>query len=277
MITHAPMYIPGDPGRLDLAGFDPEKVLPGVVLGEHFSSQGIEAHSFQYYNIIRSGLSRMFLKNTTIHPYGSDTELWINLRKLVESKAEQKLFVGIYWGRVDSLSHLYGPDDERPAAEFAHFMAEFSSVFINKLDPKKRKDTLFLLIADHGQITTPKQPHYDLKNHPDLLRRLHIRPTGENRAAYFYIKPGQFEAVREYLDRKFLGQFIQIDPVYAAQHGLFGPGGHHSRLLERTGDLMTIAKDAAYLWWSDKENPLLGRHGGLHEEEMIVPFFAAAL
>jgi hypothetical protein len=59
--------------------------------------------------------------------------------------------------------------------------------------------------------------------------------------------------------------------------GLFGPGEKHPRLLERLGDLLIVAKGHAYLWWSASEDHLLGRHGGLSPEEMLVPFLAVRL
>jgi hypothetical protein len=134
-----------------------------------------------------------------------------------------------------------------------------------------------ILTADHGQIDTPPDPYYDLRSHPNLLRRLHILPTGENRLAYLYIRPGQTEAVREYLERTWPNQFILVDSAYAAEAGLFGPGPHHPALLDRTGDIIAIARGGAYLWWHAKENLLMGRHGGLHPDEMLVPFLAARL
>jgi hypothetical protein len=47
--------------------------------------------------------------------------------------------------------------------------------------------------------------------------------------------------------------------------------------INSAGNLIAAAKGNAYWWWADKENPLIGRHGGLSEEEMLVPFLAARL
>jgi hypothetical protein len=47
--------------------------------------------------------------------------------------------------------------------------------------------------------------------------------------------------------------------------------------MDRLGDWILIAQDDAYLWWSDRENPLLGRHGGLSSAEMLVPFVGMLL
>jgi hypothetical protein len=85
------------------------------------------------------------------------------------------------------------------------------------------------------------------------------------------------EAVREYLERTWPAQFRLVDPVFAAHTGLFGPGDLHPRLPDRVGDLLVLARGNAYLWWAEKKNHLFGRHGGLSQDEMIVPFLAVRL
>jgi predicted AlkP superfamily pyrophosphatase or phosphodiesterase len=193
-----------------------------------------------------------------------------------EQSAQDKTYAWIYWPDVDGLSHFFGPDSERSEGEFAHFSQAFEDYFLNKLSPAQLKDTVVILGADHGQIMTDnKDPHYDLRNHPDLTRRLHIMPTGENRLAFLFIKPGQVEAVREYIERTWPNQFTLLETAYAVEKGLFGPGEVHPNLLDRTGDMIALASGRAFWWWGNKPNPITGRHGGLSEEEMVVPFFAA--
>jgi hypothetical protein len=106
---------------------------------------------------------------------------------------------------------------------------------------------------------------------------LHILPTGEHRLMYLFTRPGTADEIRDYYDRTWPGQFIFLDPCEAAAKGLFGPGTPHPRLADRMGDLIAAARGAAYLWWADKENPLIGQHGGLSAEEMIVPLLSVVL
>jgi hypothetical protein len=40
------------------------------------------------------------------------------------------------------------------------------------------------------------------------------------------------------------------------------------------GSHIVFPENNAYWWWVNKENHLLGRHGGLSRDEMLVPFFA---
>ena len=149
--------------------------------------------------------------------------------------------------------------------------------FLSNLHSEARRKTLILILSDHGQVPTPKNPHYDLSNHPALINRLHMSPTGENRLAYLYPRPGQTEAVQEYIVQTWPGKFQVLSSSHALENGLFGPGVPTKEARSRIGDYIVVSQDDAYLWWSPKPNPLLGRHGGLSEQEMIVPLLTLRL
>lgn len=277
MIFHSAMSFENDTGGLQRAGFSPETFLGLPTLGTHLATHGVKTYAFNHTSIAHSGLSRMILQNASIHSFTTMSNLWINLRELMHQETGERQYIWVYWGAVDHFSHIHGPDDERTQAEFHTFSQTFQELLLKPLKEQARQGTLLLLTSDHGQINTSKDPHYDLRNHPDLTRRLHIMPTGENRLAYLYIRPGQVEAVREYVERTWPNQFALLEPAYAVQKGLFGPGKPHPRLSDRMGDLILISRGSAYLWWASKENPLSGRHGGLSADEMLVPFLAVRL
>jgi len=276
-ILHTPNSFKNDVGSLERAGFNPETFLSLPTLAGHLGKQGVTTYVFQHQSIAHSGLSQMLLHQAQIQGFRTPADLWVNLRQLIEREPEKKLYSYVYWGEVDHFGHIYGPDDERTAAEFSQFSQAMQRLLLEKLSPALRRDTLLVLTADHGQITTPADPDFELRNHPDLAARLHMTPTGENRLAYFYPKPGQYDKVREYIDRTWPGKFTTLDSVEAVNRGLFGPGRQHPSLSDRLGDIIAVANGDAYLWWSEKENILVGRHGGLHAEEMLVPFLAAGL
>jgi predicted AlkP superfamily pyrophosphatase or phosphodiesterase len=277
MITHSPMSFSNDAGSLARAGFIPERFLDLPTLGPHLTTSGIRSYALQHRSILHSGLSQMYFKDVSLHGFLTPSELWVNLRHLVESNPRQKQYFWVYTGQIDHFAHYYHPDDERTAAEFGDFSWTFEQQFLDKLSPALHQGTLILLTADHGMIATEKSAHFDLRNHPDLTRLLHILPTGENRLMYLFIRPGHTEQVRSYFDHTWPGQFSFIDPSEAVSKGLFGPGTPHPRLSDRLGDLIVAAHNDAYLWWADKENPLVGRHGGLSPEEMIVPLLSVEL
>ena len=277
MILHAPITYRNDTGSLAKAGFQAETYLPFTNLGTHLGAHGVKPYAFQHTSILRSGLSQMLYKDVETRSFNTSTDLWLNLRDLVNGRPAERQFIWVYWGEVDHYSHQYGPEDERPAAEFATFSQTFEKLLLKQLRSDVRHDTLLILTADHGQISTIQSPHHDLRNHPNLVQRLHILPTGENRFQYLFVRPGQTEAIQEYYQHSWPRQFTLIDPSRAVQAGLFGPGKPHPQLFDRLGDTLALAQGSAYLWWANKDNPLLGRHGGLSPEEMLVPFLMARL
>jgi len=278
MIEHKPITYRLSGGSLSLAGFDPETFLPVNSISDHFQGQGVEVHTFQHYAIIHSGLSRMFMQEAEKHPIGTASDMWISIRELLESGKNTRKYIWAYWDKLDSISHLHGPDSERARAELETFSAAFQRFFLEELDPALKKETVVILTADHGQISTDKENQdYNLNNHPDFIQNLHIKPTGENRLAYLHIKPGKVEAVKEYIQQTWPDQFSLIEPGAAVNAGLFGPGEPHPAIYDRLGDLIAAARGSAYWWWAAKDNPLTGRHGGLSAEEMLVPFLAARL
>jgi hypothetical protein len=276
-ILHAPISYQGDAGSLRRTGFNPQEFLGLTPLGAHLARQGVGSFAFQHHSIAPSGLSQMLFPDAHIYSFNTPADLWVNLRQAFENHAQGRNYFWVYWGEIDRFSHLYGPDDERAFEEFASFSTACERLFLERLNPAARQDSLLILLADHGQIPTQPDPYYDLRNHPSLARRLHILPTGENRLMSLFIRPGQVEAVREYIQRTWPNQFITLDPAYAVSAGLFGPGEPNLRLGDRLGDLLVVAKGSAYLWWGSKEDHLYGRHGGLSPEEMLVPFLAVRL
>jgi hypothetical protein len=277
MINHAPSAFAGRPGLLYSAGLDPESFLPVTTLGPHLAHAGVEAHAFIHYSISGSGLSRMHYRDVQLHSFGSIADLWIGVRRLADQPMSKKRYIWVYYGGVDGLSHRHGPDSEQAQADFASFTSSMMENFVRQASPEFGAKTLLLLFADHGQINTHKNPHFELHNHPDFTQRLHILPTGENRLAYLYLRPSQSEAVNEYIQKTWPGSFTTVPSDLALKTGLFGPGVPAPSSPDRLGDLTVLTHGDSYMWWAEKENPLIGRHGGLSAEEMLVPLLAARL
>jgi len=277
MISHRPARFRSGESSLTLAGFRPQSFLPLPTLGTHLNTHDIPAHIFQHHSILHSGLSQTFLHEVKRHGINTPADLWISLHELLEAETGRPMVVAAYWGAVDGFLHQYGPGDQRPEKEFAGFLTHLQRNFLDELSPEARKETLLLITADHGQIATPKNPHYRLDQHPQLAEMLHLLPTGENRLAYFHIRPGKVRAVQNYIQETWPEQFQCYPSRTLTDQGLFGPRPYHPRWHSRVGDLTMIANHDAYLWWPAEENDMLGRHGGLSRREMLVPFFTLPL
>lgn len=113
MITHSPFSFLGQSGSLRNAGFDPVAFLNSMTLGTHLADSGVRTYALQPASILGSGLSDMFLQNVIRLGYYSTSDFCVSLRQLIESRSREKSFVWAYWSEVDTLSHKFGPDDER--------------------------------------------------------------------------------------------------------------------------------------------------------------------
>lgn len=277
MISQSPMSFKSGNANLSQAGFDAETVLTVPKLGEFLNKNGVSTFSFQHYSIANSGLSRTFMNDVNIYPYANEAECWVNMRELIEAKLHQKLYLWTYWSALDSLGHRYGPDDERAEVYFQNFSRNLEDNLINRLSKEQKKGTLLIFTSDHGQVTTPKDPIYSLSNHPVFIDCLHIKPTGESRFTYLHVKPDHENRLREYVEKTWPNKYVILESAQVLNSGLLGKGLPHPDIHNRIGDLIMLAKDNNYLWWSDEENPLIGRHGGLTEMDMVVPYVSVLL
>ena len=100
-------------------------------------------------------------------------------------------------------------------------------------------------------------------------------PIGGPRELLLHIKEEKLAETKEWLVQK-IGNIAQIiETKEAAEKGLFGLGIPDREIFERTGNLMVLPYRNETVWFENsevRENILLGQHGGLNEEEMLVPF-----
>jgi len=99
-------------------------------------------------------------------------------------------------------------------------------------------------------------------------------PSGEARLPYVYLRPGREQEFLGYLEAAWPGQFPAVPAERAIRAGLFGQRGIYDKLPNRVGDMIVIPQNGAYWWFGARDNPLLGRHGGLSRTEMIIPLFS---
>jgi len=248
-------------------------------MGGHLVAHGIRPDAWLHHSIARSGLSAMHLQEVHVNPYRNPADLWVGLRQQMlaqqgQSSHGRRSYTYVYWGDLDELSHRHGPHDDRVRIEFASFSQAFERAFLNRLGARRHHDTLVLVTADHGQIHTPPNSAFELRNHPDFVHCLALPVTGENRLAYLFIRPGCEGRVKEYIEAAWPGWFTVVPSRAALEAGLFGTPPASPQTEDRVGDWIAIARRNGYLWGAAKDNTMLGRHGGLSREEMLVPLFA---
>ena len=276
MITHSAASFINHQTNIVGAGFDPSNFLPVTTLGTHFRNNDVIAKVFQHHTIIGSGLSQMIFRDIESHAFRTESDLWYSVREVFNEKVNTKTLTYIYWSELDTRSHRSGPIHPRVQEEwnaFTHFLFQFLSIAASS----NHKKTLFILTADHGQIPTEIFPEYNLKKHTGLTDHLIMKPTGESRLPFLFIKNGHDKKVVRYLSTHWDGQFEMVPSTEFLNSGLMGFGKSYKGTTDRIGNWVVIPKNNAYWWWVNKENILRGRHGGLSPQEMLVPFFAIEL
>ncbi len=270
MIRQSPVAFWSEVGSLGRAGFDAGTFVPVQPLSAYLKLHQVQTTFLIDAALAQSGLTVMHMPDARVQPYFSLEDARLTLNDLFAQQAGQKTFTAVYWSLVDTLMHRYGPEDERIDLELERFF--YSLLLMLKTLQKKYGDnTLVLLTADHGGIDTPVDAHFDLKNHPDLNAMLTMQPIGESRLPNFFVRLGNETRFLDYMQAEWGDAFTLIPGSDFLATGILGDKPFHHELLQRLGDWVAIPQDGAYLWWKNHENHMLGRHGGLSPEEMLVP------
>ncbi len=270
--------------RLFKMNLKPRALLGVPTIHERLKQAGVSSYVLIPRPYTQSGLSQMLSPQATqIVPFSSLSDLIVRLRKLLETLHErgERAFVFAYWDALDAIAHERGPETDEWHLElktlaFALEQGLFAGAGANA---GWLYETLFLLTSDHGQLPVlPKERVMHLRRYPSLVRRLRLSPTGEYRATYLYAKPDALRELEEGLRRRFGEQLVVVRSQDALKSGLFGPpsgqGRVHPETPERLGDLIAIPKGPQALYWPYDPFELVGRHGGLSDEEMLVPLIA---
>jgi predicted AlkP superfamily pyrophosphatase or phosphodiesterase len=208
------------------------------------------------------------------HLHASD--FWVQLRHLLAETRNQKALVTGYWSSLDTLAHAYGPASPHWETEFRTVSYLLQQEFLAALPEEDREGTLLLLTADHGQITIPQERILTVSEHPNLGQHLMVPIVGESRAAFVYPRPGRAGAIRDYLQEAFPDGFVTLDSVQALDAGLMGKP-ITDETYARAGELLVLPRADYALQHQHPRVPLVGRHGGLTQQEMLVPFIGIRL
>lgn len=217
-----------------------------------------------------SAFNRASAGKSQLVGYSKISELFSKIERIMKIKSDRKKYIYAYSSYPDSLIHDYGNEHKKVFGAFKKIDKEFKK-FLNKI---KNTDSIIIITADHGLITTPKHKWIDTNKYAELGEFLRIPLCGEGRLAYAYIKAGKEKEFEVYMKKK-LGFCCEImKSGEAIKKGLFGKGKIHPELKNRIGDYLIIMKDnygiKDFMIDSDFSQHL-GRHGGVSKEEMFVP------
>ncbi|MEJ2211617.1 MAG: alkaline phosphatase family protein, partial [Anaerolineae bacterium] len=204
-------------------GLDPAQLVTVPTLPQRLAEAGIESRGVLASYLRKSGFSQMLYRGTAeVRGHAQASDLWVQLRHVLAETRGRPAFISAYWGGLDNVAHVYGPDTDSWRAEFRSIDYLLAHEFLAQLPAEDREGTLLLVTADHGQIRVPPEHIVTADEEPDLSRHLQVPIMGESRAAFVYPRPGRAAAIRAYLEETFPGWFAVVDSAQALDAGLMG-------------------------------------------------------
>ena len=129
---------------------------------------------------------------------------------------------------------------------------------------------------------TPPEGQIYIEDYPEFQQMLFMKPAGEARVAYLYTKHGCQEDTINYINQHLGQAMIAWPAAQVLKAGLLGPEPYASSTIDRIGDVIVVMREGYSLFWTrvaEHENHswMMGRHGGLTAEEMLVPWLGTRL
>ncbi len=267
-------------------GANPKILFDGEVLYAHLAQSNIPSYYFIYEDYYPSAYSSITTQGSNVVAFRDGVDLMAKLRTTLRQTQGVGYFF-VYWSFIDSVGHTYGPNSVQHTHALGQLSQLFENDFLQKVDKKYVKDTLLLLSADHGQacirgedIIYLGQYDYLNKNYSFTKSQQNILPTGAPHDVFLFIYPPKLEEIILLLKKDLEGKAEVLATVEAIKRGLFGISVPSEKFLKRVGNLLILPYPGIHIWYEHfppETFQQLGTHGGLSEEEMVVPFAIAEL
>ncbi|ELZ60159.1 MULTISPECIES: alkaline phosphatase family protein [unclassified Haloferax] len=225
---------------------------------------------------------------TVPHTYDSeDLSTFSDAFTEAAEEAADPSYIFAYLPQTDAVAHAEGVDSEayrETAAETFARVENAIATLAEATDEDGAGETLVCVTADHGLVDTDPERNPDLSKPPfDLVSDLRtltdgtpIRFSGSPRNVHLHLKEDRIDPVYETLTAELDARVLRRREILDA--GLFGPDPSET-FTRRLGDLVVVHRDLG-VWYGDEDGGKLdfvAMHGGLHPDEMLVPFATATL
>jgi predicted AlkP superfamily pyrophosphatase or phosphodiesterase len=196
---------------------------------------------------------------------------------LLLEKQTKPAYIHLYFDKIDTLCHEYGPNSPQTEAEIETFLLMMEYYFDRIF---KGKRILFLMTADHGASEVDPQTTIYLNTNPRFagferfvktnLRGQLLIPAGSARDMFLYIWEDLLDEAQSFLATRLEGKADVMKTDSLIRDGYFGTEISY-RFRERMGNLVILPYRYESVWWYEKdkfEQRFYGHHGGLTPQEM---------
>lgn len=268
MLTFSPLVGKHHDDAFAEWGIAPEQVVTMPSIGQYLEPAGISTYSYTYKEYLGRGIARIMHRgNDNQIGHGGNADFMKGLEKLLKDTRGKKAYIGVYWAAVDSLAHQYGAHHAYTNAEIKRQILDLRAVLAK--EAVKDGKSLFILTADHG--------HYDSVTGIELAQDSVISDAlsksiyGDERHSYMQIRHGTIDAVKTRLE-EYSDKLAFIECSEALDCAYFGHKINPDTR-RRIGDLLLLPRLGYVLVDAFMpQYPMISRHAGLSDWEMLIPF-----
>jgi hypothetical protein len=211
-----------------------------------------------------TGFTEAHLRGAEFHGWSTTAVLVEQLRSLARTDAK---LVYAYYPGVDTVAHEYGLSHESFTAEL-----RFADELVGRILEALPERVALLVTADHGQVHVG-----DRWISLQPVERLVARAAGEGRFRYLYAPRGGTPDLLAAASEEYGRQAWVLSRDQLLDEGWLGPGTVTASIRRRIGDVV-LAPHAPVAFVDPalpNEAKLVGAHGSLTPDEMLVPVVAA--
>jgi hypothetical protein len=262
--------IPGTTELMDALRWDPRvdplRYQSRATVFERARAAGVATANVSRRQFATTGLTLATLRGADFA--GADTRPE-RIDAAVRSARRARSVTYVYDGKLDGTGHTMG-------CRSSEWRDQLSLVddFARELGESLPTGTVLIVTADHGMVDVPTEARVDVDDDPDLLAGVQL-VGGEARFRHLYCHPGAATAVAERWRQRFGPSAIVLTRGEAIDRGWFG--AVEDRVADRFGDVVVACVDVAVLSGTrfPLEVTLVGLHGSVTAEEMLVPLLIA--
>ncbi len=208
--------------------------------------------------------------NSLFHGYNDISELSDIISKSLNDNSENKRFIYSYWNGLDGISHKFGFKSNEALTHFEEIKKEIGKIG----EMVNFDDTAVIITADHGFMDVADSNKIRVNDIPGLRDCLVLPLMGEPRTPYCYLRSGKEIKFKE-IWKKYLSPFSKLYHIDDLMDlNMFGIKAINPKFFDRVGDYIIIMNEGYVLLDNvmlEREMDLIGYHGGVTENEMLVP------
>ena len=201
--------------------------------------------------------------------------------------AAEPTYLFAYLPQIDAAAHAAGTysDAYRRAVDATFDALERALSRLRATAGADAGETLVAVTADHGHLDTVPERNVDLETYDEVMARLErhgdgepVRYAGSPRNLHLHLRDPERDRdrVRSILEERLEARIFTREA--ALERNLFGDEPASETFRRRLGDLVVCHRDRSVWFGSDRDHlELVGVHGGLHPDEMLVPFAVSEL